>query len=213
MNNPFFVQVGLGNFPEYAYIVQPNYLEQFCSIPLLGNVEYHCLLIDAQALAFSDSFNHVINADDLKPYLDRIHFGCFAVAPVNALYDLSFRKTDRMAAEARLVTGKHKHFEHSYKVAGVPIDMVFDEILDNAGFIDGLVMDIKGVEVDVLKSLTYHPRVVVVQPYSLSNKKHVLRWAIDNNYDLIGEMRGPHSDNYPGSLDLIPDNLLLLKQS
>ena len=215
MNDTFFVQVGLGDCPDFAYIVSPNAYKDFSPIPLLKDVEYHCLLIEAQASAFVKSFKFVLDNEYLIRYLDRIHFGCFAVSPVNSIYDFTFEQPHQIDFGARLVSGERGSWEHSYKVAGVTLDEVFDGILDNGDCIDGLVMDIKGVEVDVLESLSYYPRVVIVEPYIPDNREPILKWATDNNYELIDEIMSVRGDRFPVGPTLLPGltpNLLLVRR-
>ena len=193
MDNPYFVQVGLANFPEYVYAFAPDAPKKFAPIPLLEDVEYHCLLIEAQAQSFALSMSSVFNDPYLVEYKDRFEFGCFAVTPRDGLCEIEVASIEDVDHQA-IVTGSDNDEAHSasfkYKVAGVSLNRVFYEILDKGDFIDCLALDVQGLESKILYSLSYHPRVVVVEIHSPKNESEITEWAKHGGYVSHGEIYG-----------------------
>lgn len=194
MDNPVFIQVGLAEFPEYVYVVANDAVDKFKSVPLIRDAEYHCILIEAQAKAFQTCLSKVVNDDYLRQYLDRIQFCCFAVAPEFRVAEMEFRMIDEVDYQAA-IEGSDNDWEHEsnyrYMVAGVPLNTIFSDVEAAGNYVDCLALDIQGIESEVLKSLTYYPRVVIVEIHSPENEASIRGWAECHNYHCHGDVGEP----------------------
>ena len=189
MSNPFFVQVGLGEFAEYSKIVTPTAREQFEPIPLLDE-DYHCWLIEPQVQALSSCLAFAENDPYLKPYKDRITFCSFAITPYDSIYDLSLRAIDNVDNQAQIdgVDNDWKHeSNYSHKVAGISLDTLWEHL----GGIDCLALDIQGLEANVLLRSTHHPRVLIVEIHSPQNHSRIIDWASKVGYTFHGDIAAP----------------------